>query len=1054
MFKSVTIRVNLLTYFILAVAFSSGLILSLQYKFSYDLAYAAADRTFTQVGEKLSVFIAERDRQLKMTLDLIALDKRMEDHIAPGAGHEGLRLFAQILEDNPNLYAVYVGKDNGDFYELIDMQRERGLHEYFKAAAEVRWTVIKIGNFDGKRSRHLEFLDENLRLLDSRSEASEYDPRTRPWYALAKAAKEVVRTEPYLFSMIKAPGVTFAKTLESGKGVLAMDITTTNLNAFLAEQRFAEGSAVFLFNRHGEKYASSSPMELAAASKQELREVEPLALTDAEKAFIAERPQMRVANSLNRPPLDYASRGNPRGYAVDLLDLIARKAGMRVQYLNGLSDWTLEQLFFDEKIDLLNAVSKNPERASAGIFSDLVVDTKPYLISRKDAQLASLEALAGKTLALPKGSRLKGIMQARYPQVQVLELNQMVEVYQAVAGGRADALIDSELSLRYYTGKFSLARLHLGPVLEDMRPADWQLYFLLQPGLETLQGILNKGLASLTEAEKQWLWKRWAESGCSNAGNCEELALDQVPPPMMRHVGDKASGLISFRVMEQDYFGYSAPLTSVGTDGGLQIGMSVPAKAMLDPFLDKVHISLLVGSLAILLVIPGVFFITRRILRPIRDLMVENHKISERRYTEVALVKTNIREFASLSNSLIDMAGSIKAYEKAQEELMESFIKLIVNAIDAKSPYTGGHCNRVPEIAEQLARAATRCPEGIFADFALTSDDEWREFRMGALLHDCGKVTTPEYVVDKATKLETITNRIHEIRMRFEVLWRDLELECLERQRKGEDIQALNDWLVAEQQQLQDDFAFIAECNIGGEFMSDDKIERLQRIAQRTWLRYFDDRLGLSDLELQLFQDRPPENLPVTETLLSDRPEHLVPRYGFNPEVYAAEGFKLEVPEYLYNRGELYNLSIRRGTLTAEDRFKINDHVIQTIHMLEQLPFPEQLKRIPEYAGTHHETLIGTGYPRKLTAAELSIPARIMALADVFEALTASDRPYKKAKTLSEAIKIMGFMVKDQHIDAEVFKLFLRSGVYLDYARATLLPEQLDEVDVAKYLAG
>jgi HD-GYP domain-containing protein (c-di-GMP phosphodiesterase class II) len=160
----------------------------------------------------------------------------------------------------------------------------------------------------------------------------------------------------------------------------------------------------------------------------------------------------------------------------------------------------------------------------------------------------------------------------------------------------------------------------------------------------------------------------------------------------------------------------------------------------------------------------------------------------------------------------------------------------------------------------------------------------------------------------------------------------------------------------------------------------------------------------------------------------------------------------MEVPEYERNLGELYNLSVTKGTLTIEERYKINEHIIMTIKMLENIPFTRNLRKVPEYAGGHHETMIGTGYPRKLSKEQLSIPARIMAIADIFEALTAADRPYKKAKTLSESIRIMAFMKKDKHIDADLFDIFLTSGVYKEYAKKFLLEEQIDEVDISQYL--
>ena len=391
---------------------------------------------------------------------------------------------------------------------------------------------------------------------------------------------------------------------------------------------------------------------------------------------------------------------------------------------------------------------------------------------------------------------------------------------------------------------------------------------------------------------------------------------------------------------------------------------------------------------------------------------------------------------------------------ETQKALTDSTIKILSGAIDAKSAYTGGHCERVPELAFMLAEKACAAQEGPLAEFDFKTEDEWREFRIGAWLHDCGKVTTPEYVVDKSTKLETIYNRIHEVRLRFEVLLRDAQVERLQA--------IVDNPLMAEEAdarfarrkaELINDYAFVAECNIGGEYMAPDRIDRLKRIALNTWWRNFDDRLGLSHEELRRHEREAYEPLPAKENLLSDKVHHLFER----PPSKALDvkyGFKLYVPHYLYNHGEMHNLSVSRGTLTEEERFKINEHIIQTIVMLEQMPLPPNLRRVPEYAGTHHETLDGKGYPRKLVAAELSVPARIMAIADIFEALSASDRPYKKGKSLSECIKIMSFFKKDQHIDPVLFDLFLTSGVYKTYAERYLKPEQIDDVDIELYVSA
>ena len=388
----------------------------------------------------------------------------------------------------------------------------------------------------------------------------------------------------------------------------------------------------------------------------------------------------------------------------------------------------------------------------------------------------------------------------------------------------------------------------------------------------------------------------------------------------------------------------------------------------------------------------------------------------------------------------------------SQREMMDSILKLIAGAIDAKSAYTGAHCARVPELARMLAEEACKVTSGPLADFRFETEDEWREFHIGTWLHDCGKVTTPEHVVDKATKLETIYNRIHEIRTRFEVLLRDAEIQRLQSLLAGADATDAQRGYEALRTQLHEDYAFVAQCNIGAEAMPPGTVERLRQIGERTWLRHFDDRIGLSYAEQDRMANLPVPTLPVREHVLADRPEHIVPRTDRDryDERY---GFRMEMPKNLYDFGELHNLGIERGTLTPEERFKINEHIIQTIVMLDQLPLPPNMQRVPEYAGTHHETLTGTGYPRRLRGDQLSIPARIMAIADIFEALTSSDRPYKKAKPLSEAVQILAGFRDRGHIDGDLFKLFLTSGVFQRYAETYLAADQLDQVDVSAYLA-
>ena len=338
------------------------------------------------------------------------------------------------------------------------------------------------------------------------------------------------------------------------------------------------------------------------------------------------------------------------------------------------------------------------------------------------------------------------------------------------------------------------------------------------------------------------------------------------------------------------------------------------------------------------------------------------------------------------------------------KSLFESFIQLIATAIDKKSPYTGGHCERVPEITMLLADAVEKTTEGKYADFTMTEDERY-ELYLAGWLHDCGKVATPPHVVDKGMKLETITDRIEVMDTRFEVLKRDAEIAKLKKQielmTKGSvngEIKTLEEDLTTRIEELSLDQTFIQKTNRGGEFMEEEDQKRVADIGNYKW------------------------NLEGEET-------------------------------NFFDEKDVRNLQIPKGTLLPEEREIINDHIVITIDMLNKLPYPKNLRKIPEFAGGHHEKLDGTGYPKGLKDEEMSVQAKMMAIADIYEALTAADRPYKDGKKLSQAMRIMGFMKKDYEIDEELFAIFVKSGVYKQYAEKYLGEDQLDEIDEAAALA-
>ncbi len=365
-----------------------------------------------------------------------------------------------------------------------------------------------------------------------------------------------------------------------------------------------------------------------------------------------------------------------------------------------------------------------------------------------------------------------------------------------------------------------------------------------------------------------------------------------------------------------------------------------------------------------------------------------------------------VRTFSATDRQLAESLASQAAIALTNHQLIqqlknlfESLIALINIAIDHKSPYTGAHCQRVPVLTMMIAEAACRSESGKFKDYHPTAEELY-ELKIAGLLHDCGKIATPVHVVDKSTKLETIFDRIHLIDTRFEVLKRDAEIALLKEKlaavERGDSaaIPILEQQWRQQWAELEEDREFVRQNNVGGEFMDAAAQERIRRIAVRRWV-------------------------------------------GVDGQ---AQNFLSE--------DEVRNLCISRGTLNPAERAIIEQHVALTMQMLSSLPWPKTLRNVPEYAGCHHERLDGRGYHRGLSEAALPLPARIICLADVFEALTARDRPYKPGKLLSEVLTILGRMVQDHQIDADLFAVFMREGVWLDYARQYLLPDQIDTVDL------
>jgi HD-GYP domain-containing protein (c-di-GMP phosphodiesterase class II) len=897
--------------------------------------------------------------------------------------------FLDSLELEPAVYSHFFGLANEEFLQVIGIRGDERIAASLHAPEGAYFAVRRILRDDsGNRTDHYQFLDRARQTLGNREIAATLVPSQRPWYYIALQGNDLAVTDPYLFASTGELGLTVAAPLADKIGVLATDISLRSLQGFLATLTLPPNGAIAVLDKQGQVMAFHGRGKHFGSLT--IAPMVPVAQLDPPLRSVLDGNLLANDSRIVRLASDGEEYVVTRHPALAMGDL-----PFRVVVVAPLTDFTGSFQQAERNVVVLSVLVLLVLMPLAFIGSRQVAHTLVTMASDSE-RLKLLDFSHAPQKAETFLYEINALGEAQYVMHDAI-LKRTKEL--VAAQDRLENLVATGIELGREHDRMALLRKILlgGKTLLNCDAGTLYLvtdHKTLRFALRTRDDTLPSFEIPLYD-ESGAPVERYMASWC--ALHNEPVVVDDV-------YAETRFDISGTRKMDADtgYRTVSMLTVPLSPRDGEVIAVLQFLNAI-DPETGQV--------------VPFPADLARFVTAMAAQAAValDNHQLIE-----------------------------------TQKELLEAIIKLIAGAIDAKSHYTGGHCERVPELGMMLAEAACAAQDGPLADFNFRNEDEWREFRIGAWLHDCGKVTTPDFVIDKACKLETIHNRIHEVRTRFEVLLRDARIEQLEAVAAGTPPGKAQARYDERRARLADDFAFVAECNLGTEFMATESIERLKSIGATTWQRHFDDRLGLPHEERRRYPDTPAV-LPATEHLLSDKPQHVIERAD-RRSVDPKWGFKIEVPENLYNNGELYNLSIERGTLTNEERFKINEHVMQSLIMLEQLPLPRNLRRIPEYAGTHHETLIGTGYPRRLADDQLTVPMRIMAVADVFEALTASDRPYKKAKTLSESIAILATFKKKKHIDPVIFDLFLTSGVYKRYAEKYLHPEQIDEVDIAAYL--
>ncbi len=873
-----------------------------------------------------------------------------------------ISFFCTALNTVPELTAIYMGYDTGDFFLVRSLNHITG--PMLNAPPDAKYLMQSVEVTPQGSLVTFIFYDNFLNILKSTPATYNFDPRARPWYRAAQKSSEVITTEPYVFSTTQELGISLARKTLHGKSVIAADINLTAIADVLEMQLPTPSSRIAWMKPSGALISYVRGSSDGGC---------------VEKNFI---PELTSEGT----PVLYKSFELYKSGQRDLLRNIESDDQEWFVFIKEITKGTTVQ-----HILLLALPAEEVMRDASALLRQTVITAVLILAIAVPCIWLTARRIAQPLRLLSQ--QAKRIQEFNFDEEKPVNsyIEEISVLGHTIAQLRGSVQRFLNISMAI-SSEHNFTRL-MECILSEMvgvANAEGGLLVLVDDGGEYIPG---GSLCRTRSKEKK------------NCHYSAEYNFEEILPSIEDLKSKKA---IRVKIDRDD------PRCK---------------NEIIEPFFRDPEVLHL-----------DVIFVT---LRNSGDETLGLLGLFKCIFAGKADFQANYTAFIETLAGTAAVALEHQRLLKAQQDLLNALIHIVAGAIDAKSPYTGGHCQRVPIIFTMLLEAACEAKDGPFRDFSMT-DEEWEEAKLAGWLHDCGKVTTPEYIVDKATKLETIYDRIHEVRTRFEILKRDAEIACLNDIINGADALGRRQKLAEELQALDDDFAFVAKSNAGGEFMDQASLERLKVIAERTWTRTLDKRLGVSRDEKNRMGEQS-ETLPVSEPLLADKPEHIIPR----PTIISnsdndSTGFAVATPEALNNRGELYNLSISRGTLNNEERYKINEHTIQTITMLNNLPLPKYLKNVPEIAGGHHETMDGTGYPRKLTRDNLSLKARMVAIADIFEALTATDRPYKSSKTISEAMRIMTLMKDGNHIDHEAYELFMSAKIPQKYAERYLKPEQND----------
>ncbi|NOJ01729.1 HAMP domain-containing protein [Vibrio kanaloae] len=987
------LSIHITSLFLILTILAGAVLISISYRHSQELLLGTVREISNEHRDKLESVFKQAIAPVITTLNVMAVSPFVAHQTFSIEKESWLASVDIIFKQNKSLVALFYASDDGEFriFRPLSTNRQRAENNApAKATMMISSTNLKGENF-------ITFLDGTHQVISTMQAESKFNPTARPWFRNAKPNGSIQLSEPYQFYFLQTNGITLSRRSADDKHVVGADFTLESLSSQISELAYSPQTRLALFDKHfnllGQHQLDLPVPNLApdqpdGSIKHNGQATGKISGSEQEHSFV-KMPKREQMEALKSSVL---------------APLISDEQKFNLKLKNvdyNLNTWALT----------LTPVELTPNvtlyLAEATPHNDLLSD----LISMRDKQVG----VAIGMLLICFGIVWFVANRLSQPLNTLVQLTDNITRFDFRRTRSPKSMIKEVVDL---THSIELMEHTLHDLISLLRDTAGNQEFSILTKNITHQSYL------ITKAETIVLFTQSKEKGVfDTAANLSIIPFKADINDFIEHTP---------WLLSQLKHGETIHLNREDNVLNYYQNSIFNSDLFLFPLLNREK--LLVGIVVI------------GYERPITKIQADKHAFLR-----------ELLSFAEIAKDNIDQM-------QQQKNMLNALIELIASAIDTKSPYTQGHCQKVPELTKWITQA-TIDDDHYYPQFSL-DNKQWEELMLAAWLHDCGKVTTPEYIVDKATKLETVYDRIHEVRMRFELLKQQAETDYWRAIANGA-LQAESLKILKQKQsELDEEFSFVAKCNLGSESMTEEQIERLDQIAKRQWKRTLDDQLGLSWAEKERYstnqgtaeQDETAPNnnkqaLPVMEPLLADKPEHKIPwDNGFNPADVWPEEFVLKPGETKYNQGELHNLKVRHGTLNDEERFMVNDHIIQTFIMLSKLPYPSYLKNIPDLASGHHERIDGKGYPRGLNEEQLPLPSRAIAIASAFEALTSSDRPYKKGKHLDESLSIMTDMATSGHIDPKLYLLFLENKIYDKYAARFLEPNQRCNIDQDKHI--